>query len=121
MPAYVFDHMHLYRPDPVKTADFYQKIFGAKIISKGEIGNGRVVVNLDLNGITLLINTPANDSVKMGLAHFGLRTDNLDDAVKELKAKGVPFTQEITDIRPGFRISFFTAPEGMTVELQEGG
>ncbi len=121
MPTYVFDHIHLVSPDPVNTAAFYQKTFGAELISSRDLGKGRVTVQLNLKGTTILISKPANDAVKVGLGHFGLRTDNLDEAVREMKAKGVQFTQEITQVRPDFRISFFTAPEGISIELQEGG
>jgi lactoylglutathione lyase len=119
MASIVFDHIHLYSPDPAATADFYQKKFAAKLVSKRDLGNGRIVVVLDFQGTQILISKTA-DPAKVGLGHFGMRTNNLDEAVSELKAKGVKFTQEITEVRPDFRISFFTAPEGMSVELQQG-
>ena len=34
MPNYWFDHVHLMSNDTVKTAEFYEKMFGAKIVSK---------------------------------------------------------------------------------------
>ena len=53
MLNYWFDHIHLVSPDPVKTAEFYVKMFGAK-----QVGSGRVTVSLDLNGTTILISQP---------------------------------------------------------------
>ena len=32
MPKYVYDHIHLRSPDPMKTAEFYQRMFDARII-----------------------------------------------------------------------------------------
>ena len=55
-----------------------------------------------------------------GLAHFGIRTDDLKTAVEGLKASGVKFNQEITEVRPDFKISFLMAPENVTIELQQG-
>jgi len=116
MPDYWFDHIHLVSPDPVKTAEFYVKMFGAK-----QVGSGRVTVSLDLNGTTILISQPGEDRTPTGLAHFGIGTDNLDEAIAELKAKNVEFTMDKREIRPGFKISFLAAPENVSIELQEGG
>ena len=121
MPDYWIDHIHLMSPEPEKTAEFYVKMFGAKQVSKHELGNGRVTVNLELNGTTILISQQAGDNAPTGLAHFGIGTDNLDEAVDDLKARGVEFTMGKREIRPGFKISFLLAPENVSIELQEGG
>ena len=121
LPSYFFDHIHLLSQDPVKTAEFYEKMFGATQISKRDLGNGRVTVNLNLNGTKILVSKPASDKAHTGLGHFGIRTNNLEEAVDELKAKGVKFTQEIKEVRPGFKISYFIDPENASIELQEGG
>jgi len=42
-----------------------------------------------------------------GLVHFGFKTDDLEKSVGTLKENGVEFTQEVTEIRPGVKISFF--------------
>lgn len=120
MPEYQIDHIHLMSPDPVKTAEFYEKSFGARRVNVSEMGEGRKNVNLDLGGVTILISQPRGDAAENGLGHFGIRTDNLEAAVKELKADGVPFTMDITQVRPDFKISYLTAPENVSIELQEG-
>jgi lactoylglutathione lyase len=120
VPNYWFDHVHLISPDPRKTAEFYEKMFGARQVSMRDLGNGRVVVNLNLNGTTILVSPQRDDNARTGLDHFGIRTDNLDKAVDELKTNGVKFTQDITEVRPDFKISFLLAPENVSIELQEG-
>ena len=120
MPEYQLDHIHLMSPDPVKTAEFYEKAFGARRVNVSEMGEGRKNVSLDLSGITLLISQAREETVQNGLSHFGIRTDDLETAVKELKADGVQFTTEITQVRPDFKISFLTAPENVSIELQQG-
>ena len=124
MPNYWYDHIHLISPDPVKTAEFYEEMFNAKRVSVGELGEGRVSVMLDLNGSRVLVmsqqGTGPSDRVDdYGLEHFGIRTDNLEAAVAELKAKGVKFKEEIREIRPGVKISFLWAPENVLIELLE--
>ena len=120
MPEYWFDHIHLRSPDPVKTAEFYEQMFGAHRVSMRDEGDGRAMVKLDLNGTTILINQQIGDNAQAGLVHFGIGTDNLDEAVEAMKARGVEFTQDVREVRPGFRISFLKAPEDVSIELQEG-
>ncbi len=127
MPSYCYDHVHLISPDPVKTAEFYEKMFNAKRVNVRELGKGRVSVELDLNGSRILLMNrraqpeaaPSSAETGYGLEHFGIRTDNLEAAVTELKAKGVQFKEEIRDIGSGIKISFLWAPENVLVELLE--
>ena len=120
MPKYFFDHIHLISADPLKTAEFYEKNFGATKESVREMPGGRSTVVMDMTGVTILISPQRDPSSPIGLTHFGFRTDELDPAVAGLKAEGVEFSMDITEIRPGFRISFFNAPENVSVELTEG-
>jgi len=120
MPDYSFDHVHLMSPNPAKTAEFYEKMFGARHVSTQDLGSGRPIININLNGTTILISQTQGDDAQTGLVHFGIQTDNLDKAVDELKAQGVKFTRDITEVRSGFRVSFFLGPENVPVELQEG-
>ena len=120
MPEYWFDHIHLRSPDPVKTAEFYEQMFGAKRVSMRDEGDGRAMVKLDLKGITILINQQTGEGAQTGLVHFGIRTDKLDEAVAAMKERGVKFTQDIRQVRPNFKISFLVAPEDVSIELQEG-
>jgi len=125
MVIYQFDHIHLNSPDPLKTAQFYETMFGARRMAN-QRGYSDTFVRLDLNGQQVLINppvgipplVPATVQSQYGLIHFGLRTDNLEKAVDDLKAKGVTFVQQITPLPRGTtEISYFFAPERVLVEL----
>jgi hypothetical protein len=94
-------------------------MFGAKRVSMRDAGDGRAMVKLDLKGVTILINQ-AGEGSPTGLVHFGIRTDKLDEAAAAMKEKGVKFTQDIRQVRPDFSMSFLAAPEGVSIELQEG-
>lgn len=121
MLEYWLDHIHLSSPDPIKTAEFYEQMFGAKIIrAKRDEGDGIFFADLDLKGISILIIGQKGEDTQSGLLHFGIRTNNLDDAVALMRGKGVKFTQSITEVRPHFKVSFLVAPEGVSIELQEG-
>ena len=120
MPSYTFDHIHLVSPDPEKTAEFYEKTFGAKK-SVRDMGNGRKAVSVMLDGTKILIRGKnEGEADKPSLDHFGIGTDNLEKAIPELKAQGITFTMEMRQIRPDMKISFLTTPDGVSIELQEG-
>ncbi|MBI2829747.1 MAG: VOC family protein [Chloroflexi bacterium] len=118
MPKYFFDHVHLYSPDPAKTAEAYEKMFGVKA-RQFDLGGGRIITSIKLGDTVILISKPRDES-EMGLMHFGVRTDNLEQAAVDLKAQGVKFTQEPRSINPKFKVSFLKAPEDVTIELTEG-
>ena len=54
-----------------------------------------------------------------GLDHFGLTCTGIDAIAADLKAKGVEFTKEVTQARPGVRICFIRGPQGISIELLE--
>ena len=127
MSDYQFDHIHLNSPDPLRTAQFYETMFGARRMETLQLYGG-TVVRLDLNGQQALIGPPVGSpplvpaalQPQYGFIHFGIRTGNLEKAVDELKAKGVTFVQEITPLTPSTsKISYFLAPEHVLVELQQ--
>jgi predicted enzyme related to lactoylglutathione lyase len=57
----------------------------------------------------------------LGLDHFGMTVDDIDGAVNELKEKGVAFTMDPKQIRPGVTIAFLTAPQNVSIELIQRG
>ncbi len=120
MPSYSFDHIHLFSHDPTKTAEFYEKVFNAKRLGITELPSGRKIIKLDLNGVTMLISKSKDEKAPTGLLHFGIRTDDLSKTVAKLKAKGVNFSQDVTEVMPGLKVSFLQATDGAEVELQEG-
>jgi lactoylglutathione lyase len=128
MPVYSYDHIHLRTRDPRGTADWYHRMFGARIIESVQ-SDGQPRIDLDINGLTVFIaNVPADARMEatpadphLGLDHFGLRVDDLDTAVAELKQRGATFTTEPRTIRPGVKIAFIQCPDNVRVELLERG
>lgn len=124
MPNYTYDHIHIRSQDPMATAQWYEKMFGAKIIESTQ-PDGSPRVDLDINGLTVFIMRVATDApapgadtvVSLGLDHFGLRVENMDAAVAELTEKGAEFTMEPRKLRPGLIITYIVAPENVRIEL----
>jgi catechol 2,3-dioxygenase-like lactoylglutathione lyase family enzyme len=126
MPVYSYDHIHLRSRDPMATAQYYHKMFDAKIVESIQ-SDGQPRIDLDINGLTVFIaRVPADADISeapadphLGLDHFGLRVDNLDEAAVELKRRGAEFAVEPRAIRPGVRIAFVRGPDNVRIELLE--
>jgi catechol 2,3-dioxygenase-like lactoylglutathione lyase family enzyme len=126
MPVYSYDHIHLRTRDPRGTAEWYYRMFGARILESVQ-SDGQPRIDLDINGLTVFIANVAADAriedqpsdPHLGLDHFGLRVDDLDAAVAELKSRGATFTTEPRTIRPGVKIAFIQCPDNVRVELLE--
>jgi catechol 2,3-dioxygenase-like lactoylglutathione lyase family enzyme len=127
MPDYAYHHLHIISPNPDAAASFLQDAFGATLKNRTTGPDGTTMVMLDLGGSSVFLKgRPEKPTVRApapgstyGLEHFGIITDDLDAAVAELKAKGIKFVQDITDFRPGVRISFLLGPDDILIELLE--
>ena len=123
MSKFTYDHIHLRSPNPEATAAYYQSMFGAEVLRTPQDGKTRI--DLKLGGANIFIAPVApGDGVNpppitpyQGLDHFGLTVTGFDAVVAELKAKGVELTREPTTVRPGVRVAFLRAPEGVSIEL----
>ncbi|MBF8265371.1 MAG: glyoxalase [Dehalococcoidia bacterium] len=126
MPNYWYDHVHLISPDPIKTAEFYENMFNAKRVGARKRPDGGTSVELSLNGSRILImsgqiqpGAASPSGASNGLEHFGIKTDNIEVAVADLKRQGVQFRDEIRQAMPSVKIAYFWAPENVLVELVE--
>jgi catechol 2,3-dioxygenase-like lactoylglutathione lyase family enzyme len=125
MATYTWDHIHLRTTDPEGTAQWYERMLGAQVIRTMQQGKPRI--DLKLGGANIFIApvapgdgvNPAPTTPYQGLDHFGLTVKGIDAVAAELKAKGVEFTREPITVRPGVRICFIRAPEGVSIELLE--
>ena len=126
MPTYTYDHIHLRSRDPMSTAQYYEKMFGAKIVESTQ-SDGQQRIDLDINGLVVFIaripedaDVPSAPSEPyVGLDHFGLRVESLDEAAAELKRLGAEFTLEPRTLRPGLKIAFVLGPDDVRIELLE--
>lgn len=120
------DHIHLRSRDPQATAQYYHRMFGAKIIESIQ-SDGRPRIDLDLGGLYVCIaKAPADQNLPhapstpyIGLDHLGLQVDNLDEAAAELKTRGAEFFSEPRVLRPGLKIAFVKGPDDVRIELVE--
>ena len=123
MTNYWFDHVHVISNDPLRTAEFYERMFGAQKVDVSELSDGRTLIELKLNGASIKIMHPRTQALVSGIPqtgyeHFGMKTDNIEEAVDKLKTQGVKFVQDIV-AAPGLKSAFFLAPDNVLIELME--
>jgi catechol 2,3-dioxygenase-like lactoylglutathione lyase family enzyme len=127
MTKFTWEHVHLRSPNPEATAEWYHDKLGAEVIrTKNSDGSTRLDLNLSGQKVFIAHADPAKtgappSSPYLGLDHFGMTVEDLDAAVKQLKAKGVAFTMDPKEIRPGVKIAFLTAPQNVSIELIQRG
>jgi lactoylglutathione lyase len=127
MTKFIWEHIHLRSPDPEATATWYKDKLGAEVVKSPQAdGSSRIDINLSGQKVFIAKAMPgkaaaAPSSPYLGLDHFGLTVPDIQQAVKELKAKGVAFTMDVTEARPGVRIAFLKAPENVSIELIQRG
>ncbi len=126
MATYSYDHIHLRSPDPKSTAQFYHNMFGASVIETPQ-PSGPARIDLDIGGLKVLLAGQLPDGQELdgeiqphyGLDHFGLSVPDLDEAYRELKAKGAEFQTEVRTLPSGTKITFILAPDNVRIELVE--
>ena len=106
---------------------FYTEILGLQIIQEVYRSERQSYkLDLALNGYYLIElfsfpDAPARLSFPeaQGLRHLAFEVDDLQDAVNELKLKGI-FTESIRiDEHTGKRLVFFADPDGLPIEFYE--
>ena len=100
---FTMDHVHIKCHDISATKGFYEKMFNAKTIYEGKLRDVPMAT-LELAGSVIIITeagegedlecpTSPREGIwgRYGIGHFGVRVDDLDEAARELKAKGAEF------------------------------
>lgn len=130
MINYRCDHIHLKAVDVERTANWYVEMLGATITFEGQF-KGSKVYYFTISGFTFIVfgklegeegeQTPIepNLSTRFGADHFGFAVDDMEEAVADLKAKGVPILEVPWSPRPGLTICYIEAPDKTRIELSE--
>jgi len=118
VPKYRYHHAHYMSPDPLKTAEFYEDMFGAKKEKVMKFPDGDAMVHLNLNGSRIWVSGSKSTPPFYGLHHIGISTDDIETSVAELEASGVEFMEKgIVEPEPGIKAINFRAPDNVVIEF----
>jgi catechol 2,3-dioxygenase-like lactoylglutathione lyase family enzyme len=132
-----FDHIHLISHDARAAADWYRDMFGGEITAVQENLRGAPQIDVRINGATIVIRgrrpgeQPATTAPmqhfdrysshnEWGIDHFGLTyRGDLKAFCEKLRGKGVKFSVEPWEFKPGMVICYVSAPDGVSIELMQ--
>jgi catechol 2,3-dioxygenase-like lactoylglutathione lyase family enzyme len=109
--SFSFDAVFYYVSDLDRAIAFYEKVLGLNLISRD------AVARFDVNGVLfeLVPTGDANHLSGRGNARLCLRVEDIDQSIRQLRAKGVPCTN--SEKKPGGVLCFFHDPEGNEICL----
>ncbi len=121
---FTVEHIGLPANDPVALKDWYVKVLGARVfLAEERIPPAFFLVLPGGWLIEIYKATVANPNVSnnglAGWRHLALRVNSIEEAQKELGAKGVRFIEPIKAAGGGGRVLFFSDPEGNLLHLVE--
>jgi len=122
--SFQYDHTHFKCGNHEKSAAFFKEHFGAIEISRWE-SNGMPIITLDIAGCKYNFSPKrANETVdasvgtvRYGVYHIALKTNDLVAEIAKMKARGVKITQEVGQVNPKTKFAFIEGPDGISIEL----
>ena len=125
------DHIHIYSRDPESSAAFYTEHFGAREVLRNQNVHDQTRIFLSLGGQLVVLGpfppgldardppAPADGAYAhgFGVAHFGLKVPDIEEAARELKERGIRMTTEATHEPGGLSYCYLAAPDGVIIEL----
>jgi len=109
-------HIAIIVKDPEKAAQFFEQAFDMK-----RAGNARRGIYMSDGVINVALLKQASEKERLGLYHFGMWVDDLDEAEKKVVAAGGSYLEG----RPDSPLSFYEVkyrdPEGVVFDLTHNG
>ena len=119
-------HVAIIGSDYETSRHFYVDVLGFQVLRevyREERGDWMLNLKLDDLEIELFImkDHPKRPSYPeaYGLRHLAFRVESVEDAVRELNAKGIQTEPIRTDTYTGEKMTFFSDPDGLPLELHE--
>jgi lactoylglutathione lyase len=118
-----FDHIHVHCTNLDETARWFIEGLGAEVVDRPD-SRGVPSVRLKVGGANVYLR-PQRDGEGLvprepqiyGTDHFGLRVQDVDATVAELRKRGVTIQVEPWDFSETSRIAFILGPDNVRIEL----
>jgi catechol 2,3-dioxygenase-like lactoylglutathione lyase family enzyme len=125
--AYAINHVHIRSADPHASASWYEKHFGAKIISEREVMPGTITISMEVGGpVRLNVSSKPEGTSderavaelnRLGLEHFGFAVEDLEADLERLEGAGVRIVLPLTEVVGGTRLAYIEGPDDVLIEL----
>ena len=124
MSTILLDHIHFRSRDPEAVAGFLSRHFDVEIVDRMEVrGLPRVV--LRIGDVAIFVEGATDDIPRVpgmpfrGIEHVCVRVSDIAAHAARLEQAGVTLLSPVSQIRPGVRIAFVEAPDGILIEMIE--
>jgi lactoylglutathione lyase len=124
---YRINHIHLKAPDPRKTAEWYARAFGFRIVNDEVrvFGDRFVRCMSEDGGMAVNISgartderlLPGEARAHFGLEHFGFDSTDIEADIRRLEGLGARLLEGPTQVPNGPRIAFLQGPDDTRLEL----
>ncbi len=119
----VFDHVHFLCSDVQATERWFVECLGAELLRRRE-ARGSTTTDLLLGGAMILLRGARQSEAigeagpaRFGTDHLGLRVPDVDEAVQQLRQRGVEIFEGPAQVNPGLRIAYVRGPDQVRIEL----
>lgn len=117
-------HTRMRVSDMDETVQFYTNVLGLEVMERKTSPRGSHLAFLKVSNSEELIELASYPPsgpvhVQEDLVHLAFQVENLDEAMRDLNAKGVKITDGPTQSSSGSRFIFIDAPDGYEIELIE--
>jgi len=114
--AYQLEHVAILCKDLKESIDFYEKLFGGEAtpMRKGSAGYGFCFVNIEGGASIQLMES----SGKVGVHHYGLIAEDVEQAAKDFRQKGARIVRENRDASGKLTTIFLEDPNGLEIEVR---
>ena len=119
-------HVAVIGSDYEKSRRFYVDVLGFEVLSEiYRKDRNDWILNLQLDDLQIELfimkDHPKRPSYPeaYGLRHLAFRVDSVEATVRELNAKGIPTEPIRTDTYTGEKMTFFSDPDGLPLEIRE--
>ncbi len=126
MAVFLKSLVNIYSADMRRATDFYGRVLGLAETYRFPYEGEPEHVEFDVGGATIAVSSPAGlRSHGMPPAtpghpfELGIKTDNLDAAVSELRASGVAIIKEPSMNPAGVRYAYIADPDGNWISLYQ--
>jgi len=112
-------HIGIYVKNLDKSLEFYDKVFGFKIINSFTSGEAKMSM-MDIGGGVLeLVQRPGSPTTPPdgNWSHMAIHDSRFDETVKKIEDMG--YTTRKMTIPNGNRLCFFNDPDGHVIEIME--
>ncbi|MFX1389300.1 MAG: VOC family protein [Promethearchaeota archaeon] len=111
-------HAHLFASNLGESIQFYQDMFGAKVLFDLKMAGARnVMISIGSSKINFYDQLP-KDQGRGAIHHLGIETDDLEGLVSHMETKGFQFIKEIKNFGP-LKYVMVAAPDNVLLELFE--